>query len=40
MTREPPDGQVNFGRWSNADYDAAVNALKSEIDPAKRRAPL
>ena len=38
MTREPPDGQVNFGRWSNADYDAAVNALKSEIDPAKRRA--
>lgn len=36
MTREPPDGQVNFGRWSNADYDAAVNALKSEIDPAKR----
>ena len=37
MTREPPDGQVNFGRWSNPDYDAAVNALKSEIDPAKRR---
>ena len=36
MTREPPDGQVNFGRWSNADYDAAVTALKSEVDPAKR----
>lgn len=38
MTREPPDGQVNFGRWSNAEYDETVNALKSEIDPAKRQA--
>jgi len=36
MTRNPPDGQVNFGHWSNAEYDAAVTALKSEVDPAKR----
>lgn len=37
MTRNPPDGQVNFGHWSNAEYDAAVTALKSEVDPAKRK---
>lgn len=37
MTREPPDGQVNFGRWSNSGFDTAVNALKSEVDPDKRR---
>jgi len=36
MTREPPNGQVNFGRWSNADFDRAVNALRTEVDPAKR----
>jgi peptide/nickel transport system substrate-binding protein len=27
----------NYHRWSNPDYDAIYNQLKSEIDPAKRR---
>jgi peptide/nickel transport system substrate-binding protein len=36
MTRVPPDGQVNFGRWSHREFDAAVNRLKVEPDPAAR----
>jgi peptide/nickel transport system substrate-binding protein len=27
----------NYHRWSNADFDAAYNQLKTETDPAKRR---
>jgi peptide/nickel transport system substrate-binding protein len=27
----------NYHRWSNADYDAIYNQLKTETDPAKRR---
>jgi len=27
----------NYHRWSNSDYDAIYNQLKTETDPAKRR---
>jgi peptide/nickel transport system substrate-binding protein len=27
----------NYSRWSNADYDAIYNQLKTETDPAKRK---
>jgi len=27
----------NYHRWSNADYDAIYNQLRTETDPAKRR---
>jgi peptide/nickel transport system substrate-binding protein len=37
MTRKPPDGQVNFGQWSSPQFDALVNQLKTEVDPAKRQ---
>jgi peptide/nickel transport system substrate-binding protein len=30
------DGDYNLGRYSNAKVDAAVDALKTEIDPKKR----
>lgn len=26
----------NYGRWSNKDYDATINLLEKELDPAKR----
>ncbi|MBV9323909.1 MAG: peptide ABC transporter substrate-binding protein [Chloroflexi bacterium] len=29
---------LNYHRWSNPDYDAIYNQLKSETDPAKRNA--
>lgn len=32
------DGNFNLGRYSNPKVDAAVDALKTETDPAKRRA--
>jgi peptide/nickel transport system substrate-binding protein len=32
------DGNFNLGKYSNAKVDAAVDALKTETDPAKRRA--
>ena len=28
----------NYLRWSNKDYDAAIEGLKTELDPAKRAA--
>lgn len=28
----------NYMRWSNKDYDAAIEQLKTELDPAKRAA--
>ncbi len=28
----------NYGRWSNKDYDAAIDTLEKELDPAKRAA--
>ncbi len=28
----------NYGRWSNKDYDAVIEQLKTELDPAKRAA--
>jgi peptide/nickel transport system substrate-binding protein len=28
----------NYLRWSNKDYDAAIEALKTELDPTKRAA--
>ena len=37
MTKNPPNGQVNFGRWSNAEFDETVTKLKTETDPAKRQ---
>jgi peptide/nickel transport system substrate-binding protein len=32
------DGNFNLGRYSNPKVDAAIDALKTETDPAKRRA--
>ncbi|MEO7742572.1 MAG: ABC transporter substrate-binding protein [Usitatibacter sp.] len=32
------DGDYNLGRYSNPKVDAAIDALKTETDPAKRRA--
>jgi peptide/nickel transport system substrate-binding protein len=32
------DGDYNLGRYSNAKVDAAIDALKTEIDPKKRAA--
>lgn len=32
------DGDYNLGRYSNAKVDAAVDKLKTEIDPARRAA--
>ena len=32
------DGNFNLGKYSNPKVDAAVDALKTETDPAKRRA--
>ncbi|HEX4944503.1 MAG TPA: ABC transporter substrate-binding protein, partial [Usitatibacteraceae bacterium] len=32
------DGDYNLGKYSNAKVDAAVDKLKTEIDPAKRAA--
>ena len=29
---------INFGRWRNAEYDAAYNAAQLELDPIKRAA--
>ena len=35
-----PEGQQwsgnNYTRWSNKDYDAVIEQLKTELDPAKR----
>jgi peptide/nickel transport system substrate-binding protein len=30
------DGDYNLGRYSNAKVDAAIDRLKTEIDPARR----
>jgi peptide/nickel transport system substrate-binding protein len=30
------DGDYNFGRYSNAKVDAAIDRLKTEVDPKKR----
>jgi peptide/nickel transport system substrate-binding protein len=38
MTRKGPDGAFNWLRWSDPDFDADVEGLKTEFDPAKRRA--
>jgi peptide/nickel transport system substrate-binding protein len=38
MTRQGPDGNFNWLRWSDKEFDAAVTALKAEFDPAKRKA--
>jgi peptide/nickel transport system substrate-binding protein len=32
------DGNFNLGKYSNAKVDAAIDALKTETDPAKRKA--
>lgn len=32
------DGDFNLGKYSNPKVDAAIDALKTEIDPVKRRA--
>jgi len=32
------DGNFNLGKYSNPKVDAAVEALKTETDPAKRKA--
>jgi peptide/nickel transport system substrate-binding protein len=32
------DGDYNLGKYSNPKVDAAIDALKTETDPAKRRA--
>jgi peptide/nickel transport system substrate-binding protein len=32
------DGNFNLGKYSNPKVDAAVDALKTEVDPAKRKA--
>jgi peptide/nickel transport system substrate-binding protein len=32
------DGDYNLGKYSNASVDAAVDKLKTEVDPAKRAA--
>jgi peptide/nickel transport system substrate-binding protein len=32
------DGDYNLGRYSNPKVDAAIDALKTEVDPAKRSA--
>lgn len=36
MTREAPNGQVNFGLYSNPDFDASVAELMVELDPDRR----
>jgi peptide/nickel transport system substrate-binding protein len=38
MTREGRDGQFNWLRWSDKEFDTAVNGVKTEFDPAKRKA--
>ncbi len=35
---EGGDGNFNLGKYSNAKVDAAVDALKTETDPARRKA--
>jgi len=32
------DGDYNFGKYSNAKVDEAIDKLKTEVDPAKRAA--
>jgi peptide/nickel transport system substrate-binding protein len=32
------DGDYNLGRYSNAKVDAAIDSLKTEVDPARRAA--
>jgi peptide/nickel transport system substrate-binding protein len=38
MTRQGRDGTFNWLRWSDKEFDEAVNGLKAEFDPAKRTA--
>jgi peptide/nickel transport system substrate-binding protein len=38
MSKVPPDGQVNFGQWSNKRFDELLNYLKGEPDPKRREA--
>ena len=36
MTRQGQNGFINWARWSNSEFDAAVTQLMSEFDPARR----
>jgi peptide/nickel transport system substrate-binding protein len=38
MTRGPINGNTNWARWSNAEFDATVTQLLTEFDPARRQA--
>jgi peptide/nickel transport system substrate-binding protein len=38
MTRGQVNGFTNWARWSNAEFDATVTQLMTELDPARRQA--